>query len=150
MLLAVKKLIFLAILSFIPVLIPASVSAQDYCSKTDLTAQQALQCGTNGASGNDQNASTAATNIDNTIAKFVNVFSVIIGVIATIMIIVGGFRYITSSGNTEKISQAKNTILYALIGLVVVALSQAISSFVLSHATGTGCEKGKTSTGQAC
>ena len=51
------------------------------------------------------------------------------------MIIVGGFRYITSGGNDTSVTSAKNTILYAIIGLVVVALAQLIVRFTLSKLT---------------
>lgn len=136
MILQIKKLILLAIFSLTPILLPVSASAIN-CGASDLSAQDAISCGANGASGSDQTVSNAGTNIDSTIAKFVNLFSVIIGVIAVIMIIIGGFRYITSSGNAEKVSQAKNTIIYALIGLVVVALAQVMANFVLDKATQT-------------
>ncbi len=66
--------------------------------------------------------------------KVINIFSVIVGVIAVIMIIVGGFRYITSGGKEEGVKGAKNTILYALIGLVIVAIAQVIVKFVLTNA----------------
>jgi hypothetical protein len=52
-----------------------------------------------------------------------------------IMIIVGGFRYITSGGNDASVTAAKNTILYAIIGLVVVALAQIIVRFTLGKLT---------------
>ena len=52
------------------------------------------------------------------------------------MIIVGGFKYITSGGNDGNVSTAKNTILYAVIGLVIVALAQIIVRYVLGKATG--------------
>ena len=55
-------------------------------------------------------------------SKIVNVFSVIVGTAAIIMIIYGGFRYITSGGSSERIGSAKTTLIYAIIGLVVVAL----------------------------
>lgn len=131
----VNKMILVLAFSLVPVLLAPGMSAALDCSKSNLSAKDAIQCGTQGASGTNQDPSAAGKNIDNTIAKFVNVFSVIIGVIAVIMILVGGFRYITSAGNTEKLSQAKNTILYALIGLIVVALAQVIARFVLSKAT---------------
>jgi hypothetical protein len=51
------------------------------------------------------------------------------------MIIIGGLKYITSSGDSNNITSAKNTILYAIIGLVVVALAQFIVKFVLGKAT---------------
>jgi hypothetical protein len=53
------------------------------------------------------------------------------------MIVVGGFRYVTSAGDSTKVGSAKNTILYALIGLIIVALAQIVVRFVLSKATGT-------------
>ena len=52
--------------------------------------------------------------------------AIIVGVVAIIMIIVGGFRYITSGGDSSKVGSAKNTIIYAIIGLILVALAQII------------------------
>jgi hypothetical protein len=70
------------------------------------------------------------------ISSIVNIFSLVVGVVAVIMIIVGGFRYITSGGDSNNVTAAKNTILYAIIGLVIVALSQFIVRFVLNRTTG--------------
>lgn len=81
--------------------------------------------------------STGSTGGVNTlIRRIINIISVIIGVVAVIMIIFAGFRYITSGGKQESVSAAKNTILYAVIGLVIVALAQVIVRFVLSASTG--------------
>jgi hypothetical protein len=77
----------------------------------------------------------ATTQINNIIHTIVNLLSAIVGVVAVIMIIVGGFRYITSGGNDTSVTSAKNTILYAIIGLVVVALAQLIVRFTLSKLT---------------
>jgi hypothetical protein len=79
--------------------------------------------------------SDATTKINNIIHTIVNLLSAIVGVVAVIMIIVGGFRYITSGGNDTSVTSAKNTILYAIIGLVVVALAQLIVRFTLSKLT---------------
>lgn len=73
--------------------------------------------------------------LNDLIATIINVLSVLVGVLAVVMIIIGGFRYVTSGGNSEKVTGAKNTILYALIGLVIVALAQAIVRFVLKNVT---------------
>ncbi|MBA3757247.1 hypothetical protein H0X09_00045 [Candidatus Saccharibacteria bacterium] len=81
----------------------------------------------------DPNTSTG--NFSDLLRRIVNILSVIIGVIAVIMIIFGGLRYITSGGDSTKVGNAKNTILYALIGLIIVALSQVIVRFVLSNTT---------------
>ncbi len=80
--------------------------------------------------------SSGTTTVNNIISTVINLFSVLVGVIAVIMIIYSGLRYITSGGDSAKITSAKNTIVYAIIGLIVVALAQFIVKFVLSKVTG--------------
>jgi hypothetical protein len=75
------------------------------------------------------------TTLTDFIAKVLNVLSLIVGVVAVIMIIVGGFRYVTSAGNPEGTKGARSTILYAIVGLIVVALAQAVVRFVLQRTT---------------
>ena len=77
------------------------------------------------------------TEVDSLIATVINIFSVVVGIIAVIMIVYGGFRYITSGGDSAKVTSARNTILYAIVGLIIVALAQFIVKFVLSKATNT-------------
>ena len=77
---------------------------------------------------------TTATTL---IAKIINILSVLIGAIAVVMIIIGGFRYVTSAGNAEGTKAARNTIVYAIVGLIVVALAQIIVHFVLNNVTTT-------------
>lgn len=57
--------------------------------------------------------------------------TILVGVASVIMIIVGGFQYITSAGDPSKVNSAKNTILYAVIGIVVVLFAQALVLFVI-------------------
>lgn len=64
----------------------------------------------------------------------VNVLLFIIGAVSVIMIIFGGFRYVTSGGDSGGVTSAKNTILYAIVGLVVAVLAYAIVNFVLDDA----------------
>lgn len=61
--------------------------------------------------------------------------SIILGAIAVIMIVIGGFKFVTSGGDTNAVASAKNTIIYALVGLVVVALAQVIVHYVLTLAS---------------
>ena len=63
------------------------------------------------------------------VVKWKNMYVILIA--AVIMIIWGGFRYVTSGGDSNKVSSAKNTIIYAVIGLIIVALAQFIVKFVL-------------------
>ena len=61
-----------------------------------------------------------------------NVLLFLIGAISVIMIVVGGLRYVVSGGDASKVSGAKNTILYAVVGLIVALLAFAIVNFVIS------------------
>jgi hypothetical protein len=62
----------------------------------------------------------------------VNILLFLIGAVAVIMIIFGGFRYVISGGDSSAVTSAKNTILYAIIGLIIAALAYAIIDFVLN------------------
>ena len=65
----------------------------------------------------------------------VNVLFFILGALAVIMIIWSGIRYVTSAGNAAAITSAKNTLVYAVVGLIVALLAYAIVNFVLSSLT---------------
>lgn len=80
--------------------------------------------------------STGASGLNTLLVKVVNIFSAVVGVIAVLMIIFGGLKYITSGGDSSNVSTAKNTIIYAIVGLVIVALAQIIVRFVLSTSRG--------------
>ena len=60
----------------------------------------------------------------------------VIGMVAVVMIILGGVNYATSQGDPAKATKAKNTIMYAVIGLVITLLAIAIVNFVLSSLQG--------------
>lgn len=72
-----------------------------------------------------------ANDLTNLIKNVVNVLLFIVGIAAVIMIIIGGLRYVTSSGDQSQVTAAKNTILYSVVGLVVAALAYAIVNFVV-------------------
>ena len=72
--------------------------------------------------------------LNNTISKLINILSAVVGFVAVIMIIVAGFKYITSNGDANGIASAKNTVIYAIVGLLLVAMSQVIVRFVLNAA----------------
>lgn len=68
----------------------------------------------------------------------VNILLFIIGIIAVIMLIIGGIRYTLSGGESKAVTDAKNTILYAIIGLVVAFLAYAVVNWVLISLTTPG------------
>ena len=93
-----------------------------------------VQGGANAARGNDQPAQLFGnTGIFRTIT---NVLLFILGAVSVIMIIIGGLRYVISGGNATSVTAAKNTILYAIVGVIVALLAFAIINFVLSSFTG--------------
>jgi len=65
----------------------------------------------------------------------VNVLLFLIGAISVIMLIYGGIRYTTSGGNSASVTAAKNTILYAIIGLIIAFLAFAVINWVLGAVT---------------
>lgn len=68
-----------------------------------------------------------------TIRNITNTLLFLGGSISVVVIIIGGIRYATSSGDQAQVTSAKNTVMYALIGLVVIILSYAIVNFVLAR-----------------
>ena len=64
--------------------------------------------------------------------KITNTILYIVGILAVIMLIIGGIRYVVSGGDSKKVTDAKNTILYAIIGLIVCFLAFAIVNFVIA------------------
>jgi hypothetical protein len=110
----------------------AVVYAADTQSKTDACAGLA-QLDPN------QVCDSSAGQVDGPVAKLikavVTILTIIIGVASVIMIIVGGLKYITSGGDSNAISSAKNTVLYALVGLVVAVLAQFLVHFVVDKIT---------------
>ncbi len=84
---------------------------------------------TSGGGGCD---AAAGTKINSVITQAVNILSIVVGIIAVVMIIVGGAKLITSGGDSNKLASGRSTIIYAIIGLVVVVLAQIIVHFVLT------------------
>lgn len=123
--LAVAMLVMSVFISGVTLLLgPSSLNAQSArdaaCQGVELTGGS---CDSGGSEGT----------VNKTLGIVINIFSVVVGVAAVIMIIIGGLRYITSSGDSASVNSAKNTILYAIIGLVIVALAQVIVRFVLNQ-----------------
>ena len=119
-----------------PGIVPAIAFADSTTSITDSICLGS-NVGSNSTSTTcDSNSST--TSLTNLAAKIIGIFSVLVGVVAVIMVIFGGFKYITSGGDSGSVSGAKNTLIYAIVGLIIVALAQFIVHFVLNTTKGTG------------
>ncbi len=72
------------------------------------------------------------------VEKIINLLLYAVGVISVVMLIFGGFRYVVSGGQKEAVTNAKNTILYAIVGLLIAIFSYAIIQFVVGAVVGGG------------
>ncbi len=72
------------------------------------------------------------TGDDGVLTKVANLLAMVGGVIVVIMIIIGGIKYVTSNGDGSQIASAKSTIIYGLIGLVVIALARVVVGLIVA------------------
>lgn len=89
--------------------------------------------------------STGKSSVTSIVGVVVNILSYIIGIVAVIMVIIAGLKYVASNGDSGRISSAKNTLVYALVGLAVAALAQVLVHFVLTQSTKAANDKTVTS-----
>ena len=75
----------------------------------------------------------ADNNMETIVKNVVNTAMTVLAVVSVIMLIYGGYNYTTSGGDASKVTKAKNTILYAVIGLIIALLALAIVNFILGE-----------------
>jgi hypothetical protein len=122
-------------------LVPAMAITSLAAADCDSGIASTVATGANEAAGNGSNGSAigcGSTSVsDSSIGalahNIVNIFSIVVGAVAVLMVIYGGLRYITSGGDSGRVGNAKNTLIYAIIGLLIVALAQLIVHFVLNQ-----------------
>lgn len=108
-------------LAFMPaVLATTTVSAQ--------TTKQTICQGINAGGNCNQ---SGQNNFMGFIKSIVNILLFIVGAVAVIMIIIGGLRYVLSGGDSSSTKSARDTVLYAVVGLIVAVASYAIVNFVV-------------------
>ena len=89
------------------------------------SAQQIL----NGA---DRSGQQGGTTFDGGVQLVFPLLLFVIGLVSVIMIIIGGIRYVTSNGDSSQTKAAKDTILYAVVGLIIAIMAYAIVSWVVN------------------
>lgn len=140
------KKILLTAISLGIVAMPALAPAVAMAAGSTVTGeiQNSLCSGTNanadttGSGGTNCDTATANTQVSSLFNRVITFFSLLVGIVSVIMIIIGGFQYIISNGDSGKITTAKNTIIFALVGLIIVAMAQFIVHFVLGKIGGIG------------
>jgi hypothetical protein len=131
----VQKMFEIAVMAFLfigVVTLVSDVSVSAACNTGNLSISSGADC----ARGNEQPADLFGG--DNSIFRRVtNVLLFLVGAISVIMLIIGGIRYVISGGDQAQVTSAKNTILYAIVGIVVAFLAYAAVNFVTQALAGS-------------
>lgn len=125
-----KRILINILLMPILVLLPAITFAEPVyadCGKTSAAKQVSVGIDETTTSNCDDNGVTRA------ITVAVRILSIAAGAAAVIAIIFSGFKYITSGGEASKVANAKNSLIYALIGIAIAVLAQLLVRVVITE-----------------
>jgi hypothetical protein len=114
---------FLALATSVPLLVGPQMALAD--AKSDV-------CSGIGTASGGKGCGASGTSLGDVVKAVINILSLAVAVVAVIMILVAGFRYITSGGDSGKVSGAKSALVYAVVGLIIAAFAQSIVKFVLN------------------
>lgn len=118
--------VFIGVFAFLGLMALSPVLTQPAIADSVDEAQK----GINAASGGQSDRK-----LETVIANIVRILAWIVGVAAVIMLIIAGLRYITAGGDAGGLQAAKNTIIYAIVGLIIAIFAQVIINFVMSRIT---------------
>lgn len=85
--------------------------------------------------------SLPTADLQTTVAKIINAALGLLGLVAVVIILIGGFKWMTAMGNDDNVKKAKSLILQGVIGLIIIVMAYAIAQFVISainQAAGNG------------
>lgn len=125
-----KKLAVVGLVVASVVGIGVTVSPETWAA-TCSTGTNCLEQGLNSVSNGSR------TNVGGLIKSIVNALLFVLGAISVVMIVIGGIKYTTSNGDSSQVTSAKNTIMYAVIGLIVAIMAYSIVNFVVTQLTTT-------------
>jgi len=108
--------------------IPALAVTQADCNSSNLTLGSGIACGSTDSASNK-----GLFDNGNLFQAISNTLIIVIGAVSVLMIIIGGLRYVLSAGDPKATAGAKDTILYAVIGVVVAIMAFAILHFVVGQ-----------------
>jgi len=128
-----KAILLLVATTVIMLSAPVSASAQLYNPFSDVCNSKVSPDVGSSSVCQTPSGGTPISGTGSILLKAVTILDLVIGVAAVIMIIVGGLRYVLSQGDPNNTNSSKNTILYAVIGLVVAASAQILVTFILNR-----------------
>jgi hypothetical protein len=128
------KKLFILLLSFGILQLRPAVFAASPTSSAASAVCTGIGLNDNGSTTCDE-TSGGGKGVNGVISTAVNILSSIVGIAAVVMVIVGGVKYITSGGDSNKVGAAKTTIMYALVGVLIAVMSQVLVHYVINKAT---------------
>ena len=121
-----KKILWLFVTALMLAVLPVSLAAAaDICSGTGATS---AYCKSKTTTTTDPIAGP-----NGILIKVTDLIAIVAGIVLVVMLIIAGIRYITSVGDSAGIQKAKDTIMHALTGLVVIVLARTLIAFVVSR-----------------
>ena len=126
------KHIAAAILISVAAVVGFSFIGQNHASALFTNARNQA-CGGVNLSNSKTTCANESASVGSLVNTIINIISWIVGIAAILMVIVGGFRYVISGGDSNATASARNTIIYALIGLAIAAMAQLLIHFVLNQ-----------------
>jgi hypothetical protein len=129
----IKLAVIIVCTMLVGVLVFAAISA---INPQPTSAQANLACdglSPTTAGGNCNTSPATEPKVGSVLANVLNIISVVAGIIAVVMIIISGVKFITSQGDAGKVASARSTVIYAVIGLVIVVISQALVFFIVDR-----------------
>ena len=123
------KRFLLSAFALVALLAPGLYSVPAFAATSD--NKDAVCAGVEAAGGTCDNTKENTGQVEKLVSTLINILSWVVGVAAVVVIIIGGLLYVTSAGDPQKATKARQAILYAIIGLVIVALAQTVVRFTI-------------------
>jgi len=139
-----KRIMLVALLVSTLLPLTALTAAEPVYACGNSAASQQVITGVNQTGGSTP-GHCGQDSIDSVISTAVTILTTVVGIVAVIAIILSGFKYITSGGDSAKVANAKNTLIYALVGIAVAVLAQALVNLTIdqSNQAANACPSGQ-------
>lgn len=105
------------------------------CDNANYTDDQRSKLQEASACGNDGSSNPISGGADSLLGRITTIVATVAGVIAVIIVIIGGISMMTAAGDSQKFANGRNTLIFAAVGLIIVVLARALITFVLNSTT---------------
>ena len=106
----------------------------NYNNVCNNNAASSAVCSSNPSSSSSTQSNTNPISVQ--IGNIVKIIVEVAGIVAVVIIIISGIKYAVSAGDANKVNSAKNTLLYAIVGLIVIVATYTIVGYVVNHLKG--------------